>query len=184
MMIKKVFVPFLLACLFLVFTSSINWKINDTSKVAFTISGLFGMGVDGTLNYQKSQISFDPQNLQDAKMDVTIDVSSIKTSSSKRDENLRSNDFFDVAKYPIISFESSQVKKIDGGKYEVEGKLKMKNTIKNIKIPFTFEQIDKSKAMLMGEFTLNRLEYEVGKSSMSIGDIVKIKLKTEIINLN
>jgi polyisoprenoid-binding protein YceI len=101
--------------------SSVNFKIRHlVSKV----SGEF-TDFDGTFVVAL-------QNLDQSSVDFRIKAASIDTANEKRDEHLRSPDFFDVEKYPEIIFKSSKITKIDSDSFAVDGTLTMRGVSKKI----------------------------------------------------
>jgi polyisoprenoid-binding protein YceI len=96
--------------------------------------------VRGELSGLKGVVSWSKPDLSDAKIDVTIDVATIDTHEAKRDEHLKSPDFFDVAKFPTLTFKSNKVTK-SGDKVKIAGDLTMHGVTK----PVTFEATAPSK---------------------------------------
>jgi polyisoprenoid-binding protein YceI len=82
--------------------------------------------VRGKFSGFEADISVDPTNLEAATVTARIDARSIDTGEEKRDGHLRSPDFFDVEKYPTLTFTSTRVKR-DGNDLEVTGNLKIKD---------------------------------------------------------
>ncbi len=92
-----------------------------------TVKGRFG-GVEGT-------IKGDMDDLTGAEVDVKIDAASIDTRDEKRDEHLRSADFFEVEKYPHMTYKSTKVTKTGDKTYTIDGEL----TIRDVTRPVTLE---------------------------------------------
>ncbi len=87
-----------------------DWKIGEEYSIKFTSedpSGIF-RGLKGS-------VIFDENDLANSKMDVTVDVSTINTGNGMKNTHAKSEKWFDVAKYPIISFTSSEISKTTGG---------------------------------------------------------------------
>ena len=115
-----------------------NWKLdNSHSKLGFSVThmmvaeteGKFKI-FDGTVN-SKSEMDFT-----DAQINFTADASSINTEDEKRDGHLKSPDFFDVAKFPTITFKSTSMKpntKMGKTSYLLEGELTMHGVTKKVK---------------------------------------------------
>lgn len=109
-----------------------TWDIDPAhSQVAFTIRHIFSR-VPGHFGTFSGTIQFDPDSPGTGSVQVEIDANSINTSVEKRDNHLRSADFFDVAKYPKITFVSTGVKDLGGGKLEVTGNLTMHGVTKPV----------------------------------------------------
>ncbi len=152
-----------------------NWKINNGAKANFSIDGLMGVDVNGTLQFKVANITFDPQHPESSKMYATLAVSTIATGIGKRDSHLKSDDFFDASKYPDITFQSSKIEKTGAG-YRMTGNLKIKSVSKAVVIPFTFNQ-NGGGGEFKGNFNINRVDYQIGTGKENgMGKEVRIKL--------
>ena len=88
-----------------------KWIIDpDHSVAAFAVRHMMVSDVRGQFNKISGEISFDPSDIPHSSVEVAIDVSGIYTGIQKRDDHLRSPDFFDVGKYPQITFKSKEIK--------------------------------------------------------------------------
>ncbi|MBM3757581.1 MAG: YceI family protein, partial [Acidobacteria bacterium] len=87
--------------------------------------------VRGQFSGLKGTISFDPNNLPASKVDATIKAGSLNTGIVKRDDHLRSADFFDIAKFPMLSFKSTKWSR-EGGRVKVTGDLTMHGVTKSV----------------------------------------------------
>ena len=143
--------------------------------ITFTIKNA-GIGVDGTFNEANVKTNFNLQDLSSSYFKVEIKAESIDTGIGARDNHLRKEKYFDVEKYPTISFESIAV---SAGEeyYLVEGKLTMKGVTKTIKIPFEIIFNETGSTTLEGNFELDRRDYGVGKNHLILGDEVKVQLR-------
>ena len=145
------------------------------SKVYFVIKN-FGINTGGTFDGLAGSITFDPANLSAASFDVTVDAKTVDTDIEARDNHLRKAEYFDVEKYPKISFRSTKITATnkDGYLY-MFGVITIKNVSKDISFPFT--QTSKDGGILFkGDFKLDRKEFGVGGSSFSLSDDVSIQL--------
>src|SRR5258705_9479741 len=91
-----------------------------------------------------ASISTDGNDFTTAEINVSINAASISTNDSKRDEHLRSADFFDVEKIKEINFLGERFEKTNGGDYILYGDLTMKGVIKPIKLVLDFGGIIKN----------------------------------------
>jgi polyisoprenoid-binding protein YceI len=150
--------------------------VDEGSEIGFKIRN-FGVNVSGNFKGLQGEIIFYPDSLSASHFDVMIDVKTINTGINQRDNHLRSEDYFEVAKYPNIHFVSTQVTTSTNKEYFfVFGKLTIKDVTKEISFPF--KATPKENDMLFeGEFTLNRRDYNVGGGSLSMGDNVTLNLK-------
>lgn len=154
------------------------WKVEPTSEIKFTIKNA-GIAVDGKFKTFTADIKFDPEHLDKSQIEGSIDVNSIDTGIGSRDKHLRSDDYFDVPKYPKITFKSEQIFKYEGN-YVARGKLTIKNVTKEILIPIHFTPKEGNKAQFKSTVLLNRLDYGVGGKSMMMSDELTATLQIEV----
>ena len=117
-------------------------------------------------------------------MNVTIDVESINTSNENRDSHLRSDEYFDTAKFPTMTFVSKRFNNTGNGMI-VTGDLTIKDITKEIEFPlFYLGKQDTGRgypsAAFEGEITIKRTEFGVGKEGVSLGDEVTIEFSLEL----
>jgi polyisoprenoid-binding protein YceI len=137
-------------------------------------------------------VYFDPDNPAKSKFDFMVNVNSVDTKEGKRDTHLRSPDFFDAGKYPLMTFKSSGVSHAGGNKYIVEGILTIKDVSKKLALEFVYHgQKDnplKSGELVTGldaRLTLDRLEYNIGDGKFYkmgvVGKDVDILITLELL---
>jgi polyisoprenoid-binding protein YceI len=164
---------------------------NHTS-VTFRIRHLFTQ-VSGRFDKFGGIIEFDPANPQAAKVSGTIDVASVNTNQSKRDEHLRSPDFFDAKQHPTISFASTGVADIDATKKngKMNGTLTIHGVTKPIVLDVSYLGEAKDplggtmRAAFSGKTTINRKDFglmwneAVETGGVLVGDEVEIAIDAE-----
>lgn len=145
------------------------------SKVHFVIKN-FGINTGGSFDGLAGSITFDPADLSGSSFNVTVDAKTVDTDIEARDNHLRKAEYFDVEKYPKISFRSTKITATNKEGYlYMFGVITIKNVSKEISFPFT--QTSKDGGILFkGDFKLNRREFGVGGSSFSLSDDVSIEL--------
>src|SRR5687768_15332170 len=104
------------------------------SAVIFRIKHLDASWVYGRFNSFAGSFTVDEENPAASKVSVAIDVASVDTGNKTRDDHLRTPDFFDVAQFPKITFESTAVKKAGDGLYDVTGNLSLHGAVKTVTI--------------------------------------------------
>jgi polyisoprenoid-binding protein YceI len=136
---------------------------DDGSSVKFTIKN-FGLETGGSFTGLQGTISFDPADLKKDSFNLSVDANSINTDNSMRDGHLRDEDYFDVQHYPRLRFISSGVTVDNNAHFTATGQLTIKNTTKQIAIPFTATLKDGG-YLFTGEFKINRRDFQIGGSS-------------------
>jgi polyisoprenoid-binding protein YceI len=101
------------------------------SAASFGVRHMMVSTVPGTFSKVAGKITYDPKNLAASKVEATVDVSTISTREPKRDAHLKSPDFFDAAKFPVISFRSTKWTQ-EGGKLKVAGELTIHGVTKPV----------------------------------------------------
>ncbi len=110
-----------------------TWEVDQShSTVGFVVKHLIIAKVRGHFSTFSGTVVIDDKDISKSKVDVKIDPASIDTDSAKRDEHLKSPDFFDVAKFKDMTFKSTKVEKLDGGKLRVTGDLTMHGVTKPV----------------------------------------------------
>ena len=163
-------------CSFLLISTSLFSQfqpLDRESRIAFTIKNL-GFTVTGAFSGIKGTILFDPQNLPGSSINVSVDAASVNTDNSMRDDHLRGETYFDVKRYPKISFVSTNITALRNRSFLVTGKLTIKNISKEISIPFTVKQVPGGFAFV-GSFSINRRDFDVGGTSI-ISDMLIVDL--------
>ncbi|HEX2570023.1 MAG TPA: YceI family protein [Polyangia bacterium] len=109
-----------------------SWDIDSShSRAQFAVRHLMISNVRGDLGKVTGTINWDAKNPAAAAVNATVDVAGVNTQDPKRDEHLRSPDFFDTAKYPTITFKSKRVEKA-GGKLKLVGDLTLHGVTKEV----------------------------------------------------
>ena len=115
------------------FATAAPWSIDpDHSNVGFKVRHLMVSNVRGDFGKVTGLVEIDDKDLTKSKVEVTIDTASINTGVAKRDEHLKSADFFDVAKYPTMTFVSQKVKKASNDRLQVYGLLTLHGVTREV----------------------------------------------------
>ena len=155
------------------------------TSFGFTVKHMMISNVPGEFDKFEGQIVYDPADLTSAKANVTIDASSINTRIDKRDAHLKSQDFFDVAKFPTITFVST---KFTAG--SITGNLTMKGVTKEVTIPVTISgpvktMMGAQAIGITGSVTVNRQDYGINwnktldQGGVAVSDDVLINISIE-----
>ncbi|MBX2834289.1 MAG: cytochrome b/b6 domain-containing protein [Micavibrio sp.] len=170
-----------------------GWIINHKqSHINFTFTQ-YGNAVNATFEKWDADITFDPDNLENAHVLVSIDINSIATGSADRDAQAREQEWFATDTYPKAIFESdkSGVAHIKGNTYKMLGSLKIKDVTLPTDFTFTLdfaEENGEKTAYMSGNLSVDRTTYGVGQGEwadgQTIGEHVRIDLKVEATKLN
>ena len=134
---KRYIVP-IIAVLFLAISvpsQAAPWQIDpDHSSFQFKVCHLMVSNVKGDFNKVRGVVTIDEHDITNLKVELIIDAASVDTGHAKRDEHLRGSDFFDVAKYPTITFVSKKVMKASPDRLQVIGDLTLHGVTKEITV--------------------------------------------------
>jgi len=162
----------------------------DHSVAAFSIKHMMVANVRGQFNKISAELSFDPADISHASVEAFIDVSGIYTGIQKRDDHLRSPDFFDVEKFPLITFKSNKVETSGDNHFKIIGDLTIRGTTRPITMDAEYCGIEKSadgdtSIGFTASTIINRedygLKWNVGleSSGVMIGKEVRIFIEIE-----
>lgn len=150
-----------------------------TAGITFKIK-MLGATVDGKFKGFMGVIKFDAKDLTNASLVASVDANTLDTENNLRNRHLKEKeDFFNVAKYPIIKMKSTKIER-EGDAYVGYFDLTMKETTKNIKVPFTFKQ-DGNNATFLGSTTINRRDWAVGGGTLGLSSDVTFTILVNAI---
>jgi polyisoprenoid-binding protein YceI len=160
----------------------INWQIdNEKSQVKFVMQA-HGQELIGSFTGVKGDIKFDAADLANSSFNCTIDVSTINTGNDRRNGHLKGASWFDTAAYPVITYTSKKITATSTG-YLSEGTLTAKGVSRDVAIPFTFAA-DNAAGAFKGSFTIQRVDYGIGKVEAEVGNDVTINLDIPVNKAN
>ncbi len=169
-----------------------DWTIDSNhSAIQFNVKHIFST-VFGSFSDFSGKIRFDPEKLNQSSFDFVVQVKSINTGNGKRDNHLRSKDFFGADDYSVMTFKSSKIRHKEGKTYWVTGVMTLKETSTSMEIPFVFHGTAPSpfnkKQEIIGfdtRFNLDRLAFGVGNGKFHqmgvVGDQVEVVISVEAI---
>jgi polyisoprenoid-binding protein YceI len=110
-----------------------TWQIDPAHTAAgFAVKHLMISTVRGQFKGITGTVTWDDQDVSKSSVDVTIDANTVDTSEPKRDQDLKSDKFFDVTKYPTITFKSKKVEATSAGKVKITGDLTIHGVTKEV----------------------------------------------------
>ncbi len=162
--------------------SVINWKIDSEKAIVKFSLMAHGQELTGNFKAAKGNIRFDENDLVNSSVDCTIDISTINTGIEPRDKHLKKKEYFDATGSPVGKFTSIKVEKTQAG-FTATGTLFLKQTTKEISIPFTYEGTQ-SVGSFKGSFRIKRSDFGIGEADDEIGDDVTISLDIPVSIIN
>jgi polyisoprenoid-binding protein YceI len=171
-----------------------TWNIDPAhSRAQFTARHYGISNVRGDFSNLKGTVEFDGKDVTKAKVRAVIDVNTVTTHVQKRDEHLKSPDFFDASKHPTMTFESTAITPAGAGTYKMTGNL----TLRGVTKPVTFD-LDAPSAVIKDPqgasrvgaaavATINGKDFGVaydGKlptGTAAVSDDIRIQLDVELI---
>ena len=150
----------------------------------------FGISfISGRFTDISGTIGVDRENLENSSVEIVIGTASVNTDLEERDEHLRNADFFDVEKYPTMSFKSSKIKKITDTIGEVTGSFTLHGVTQTITMNVTFlGEFDvpwgQHRAGFETSFTIQRSDYGMDKLLGPAGDTIQVTLFVEAMRLD
>ncbi len=139
-----------------------QWTLQPRESKLTFVGSQAGAEFEGAFQRFTTDIKFDPQDLAGSRFDVTIDMASVDSRDSERDETVKSGDLFAVEQFPKAHYVAERFTAKAGGKYAAAGKLTLRNVTREVPIEFAFEKKDSS-AWLKGSAQLKRLDFGVGQ---------------------
>ena len=149
------------------------------SEIVF-VSKQMGVPVEGRFQKFSAKIAFNPSKPDQANIAFTVDMASATLGVKETDAELPKADWFDTAKFAQATFQSTSVKALGAGKFEVAGKLSIKGATQNVLVPVTLTQAG-ANTTATGAFALKRLAFKIGDNEWSdtsmVADEVQVKFK-------
>jgi polyisoprenoid-binding protein YceI len=145
----------------------------EASQLTFKATSRL-MNADGKFHRFRGEVLADPKDLATARVTLTVEAASIDTNITRRDNHLRSEDFFHAERYPTITFESIRVEPA-GGRLTLVGRLTVRGVTREVAVPVDVEVGD-STLVARGAFDLRRTEYGITYNSLMnpIGEVVRV----------
>lgn len=128
----------------------------------------------------QTKLSFDPAQLEQARLDVAIPLAGTKTGNADRDSTLQGADFFNVARFAQARYTASKFRKLGGNQYAADGTLELRGVKKPVTLTFTWTP--GTKPVLVGKASVKRLDFGIGsgddwKDTSTLPDAVAVSTK-------
>ena len=168
-----------------------TWTVDTGHSAAgFSVRHLMVSTVRGTLGPVRGTVEYDGKSVDSVKADITIDVTGINTGVTNRDNDLKSPNFFDVAKFPTATFKSKRVEGAGAGKFKLVGDLTLHGVTKEVTLdveaPSTPIKTQQGGLKIGGSATttINRKDFGLQYNSVIeagpvVGDEIKVTIDVE-----
>ena len=169
------------------------WSLDPThSSVHFAVKHMVISQTKGSFENYKLNVTTKGLDFEGAKIELEIDVKSINTNMADRDNHLRSADFFDAEKYPVIKFVSTEMKKLNDEDYSLKGNITIKDITKPIefKVNYGGQVIDPWGNIRSGftiESSIDRFDFGLTWNALietggaMVGKSVKLQAEIEVV---
>ena len=173
--------------------SQSEWAFDKShSKIGFSVSHLVITDVEGQFKSYDGMVTAPGEGFDNAKIDFTADIASIDTENEKRDEHLRSDDFFNAEQFPKMTFNSKSFKKVDGNNYKLVGDLTIRDVTKEVELDVVYNGTVKdpwgnTKSGFSLEGVINRFDYNlkwdatIETGGLVVGEDVTILGKLQLV---
>ncbi len=163
-----------------------TWTIDPNHTSAqFSVRHLGVSTVRGAFTKVSGTVQYDPANPAKTAIQATIDVASVDTRVEMRDNDLRSANYFDVAKYPTITFQSKRVEAAGAGKLKVIGDLTIHGTTKEVVLdvdgpsPQMKDPWGNQRVGASATTKVNRMDFGVSGGKGAVGEEISITIDIE-----
>jgi polyisoprenoid-binding protein YceI len=155
------------------------------SEIVFTTKQM-GVPVEGRFGKFSAQIALDPRQPAGGRVAFAIDTRSARFGAAETDAEVPKPAWLNVARFPQATFESTAIKALGGGRFEVAGRLSIKGQSQDVVVPVTVAHSGAS-STANGSFTIQRLAFKVGEGEWAdtqvVGNDVAVRFKLALTGL-
>jgi polyisoprenoid-binding protein YceI len=175
-------------------TSTTTWNIDPAHSVAeFKVKHMMISNVKGRFSKLSGALVFDESNLANSRIEVSAEAGSIQTGDEQRDAHLKSADFFDIEKFPSLSFKSKSVNTVRDGELSVEGDLTIHGVTRKVSFavegptPPTKDPWGNTRIAVSASTKINRKDFgltwnaALETGGILVGEEVTITLDTQFV---
>lgn len=156
-----------------------RWIVDPAHSQLGFESSAEGQSFEGSFKTWSADIQFDPKQLDQSKVVVTVDTASAETGDDSRDQTAHSSDWLASVMFPKATFVSKSFQDLGGGKYEADGDLTVRGVSHPLALPFTLA-ITGDQAVMTGETSVDRTLFGVGQGEYGGADIVPVDVKIRV----
>ena len=156
----------------------------DKSKLTF-VSKQMGVPVDGEFRKFSASMNFDPAKPEAGRAQIEIDMASVDAGATETNEEVTGKNWFNVKQFPKASFVSSSVKPLGGNRFEVAGKLTIRDKTRDVVAPFTMTQ-QGANTLFEGTVTIRRADFGIGQGVWADFDTVanEVQIRFKLLAAN
>jgi polyisoprenoid-binding protein YceI len=170
-----------------------TWKIDGAhSGIHFSVRHMVIAKVRGGFKSWSAELDLDEKDLTRSSVTVSVDAASIDTRNEQRDGHLRSADFFDVERFPALTFKSKKVEKAGGDRYRVTGDLTIRDVTREVALDaellgFGTDPWGKERAALSATASVDRREFgltwnqALEAGGVLVGDRIEIAVEVQAV---
>ena len=170
-----------------------KWLLDSThSELGFKIKHLMISNVSGSFKNFNAEVISEGIDFSTAQINLSAEMASISTNNEQRDDHLRNSDFFEVEKYPKLTFKSTRVEKVDSDTYTLHGELTMKGITKPVRLSVEYNGVAKDpwgneKAGFVVTGKINRSDWGVNfngvleTAGVMLSEEVKINSEIQLV---
>ena len=174
-------------------TGLATWKIDPVhSDVEFAVRHMMISSVKGRFSDVTGSITFDPADPTGGSVEATMSVASVDTRAEARDNHLRSADFFDVERFPTITFKSKRIERGRGDRYSIVGDLTLRDVTRELTLDAEFfgthpDPYGNVRAGFSASSSFNRFDFglnwnaAIETGGVVVGDTVKVSIEIEAV---
>ena len=155
------------------------WEVDESASTLAFSGTQNGEGFRGEFTDWEAAVRLDPDNLDDAEIDVRIAMASARTGDRDRDEALPSRDWFDATRHPYARFRSDEVSHEGRDDYRARGTLDIRGLSQSVVLPFTLD-IDGTEARARGTLALDRSDFGVGQGDFETDQWIAFPVRVEV----
>ena len=171
-----------------------NWKFdNSHTNVGFEVDHMVITTVEGEFTDYEGTVKTDGEGFENAKVNFTINAASISTDNEKRDNHLRSDDFFNAEKFPKLIFNSKSMKLVDGD-WKLVGDLTIRDVTKEVELDVDYRGMvedpwGNTRAGFEISGVINRFDYNLKWNNLLetgglvVGEDVTLKIDVQLVKV-
>lgn len=152
------------------------------SKLEFSYQEM-GVSLDGRFARYAGTLNFDPAKPEAAHVTLEVQMASVDAGAEEATSEVAGKDWFDTAHHPTARFESTAVKRLPSGQYELRGNLAIKGRTRPLVVPLNY-QAQGARGVLSGEFSFNRTDFGVGEGewadTSTVADPIRVRFRFSV----